>query len=137
MAIGAALYRVTGWKPGPGPIIGHPWSANDVAMVVGWVAILPHAAMTFEHDILVPPVSHLSAGGDFLVASASALAELVVAALLARVVGTAMRNSLQRAIRHWRARRAADGAGRPLKLWFARTTRVSPASTAETYSWQV
>jgi hypothetical protein len=137
MATLLGLGWIREWKTGSGPITERPWSANDVAMVMGWVAILPHAAMSFEHDILTPPVSHLSAGGTFLVAAAAVLAELVMAALLARVLGTAMRMALRRAICHWRARRAGGDGGRPVWILFSRTTRVSSAPAVETYSWQV
>jgi len=136
MATSFPLSRMTGWKAGPRPIIGHPWSANDVIMVIGWVAILPHAAASFEHDILVPPVGHLSAGGNFLVASTAVLAELVIAALLARALGAAMRKALQHAIRCWRAQRAGDGNGRRVRFPFSRARRVFSAPALRPYSLQ-
>lgn len=135
MAISLALGRFTGRTAGTGTIIGRPWSANDVAMVLGWVAILPHAAARFEHDILVPPVSHLSAGGNFLVASAAALAELVVAALLARVLGTGMRKAVRHAVCLWQARRTCSRDRYPAVMLFQRATRVSSEPAMKPYSW--
>jgi len=131
------LCRVPKWQSRPGPIVGHPWSANDIAMVIGWVAILPHAATSFEHDILVPPVSHLSAGGNFLVAAAAVLAELAIAALLARMLGSVVRKALRRAVCFWRARRSSHHDRRPARIRFRRRTRMSSAPGVETYSWRV
>jgi hypothetical protein len=132
MAILLALSRVTGWRAGSEPIIGRPWSANDVAMVIGWVAILPHAAASFEHDILAPPVSHLSAEGNFLVASAAALAELLVAALLARVLGAATREALQRLLCLCRTRWSGHFDSYRARMPFRRARVVSLTSAVKT-----
>jgi hypothetical protein len=137
MAIAVTLGRIKARMGTAGPIIGRPWSANDVAMVLGWVAILPLAAARFEHDILVPPVNHLSAGGNFIVASAASLTELTVAALLARVVGTALRHALRRMLCLWHARYTGHSDRHLLRLLFRRTTSVTSASTVKKFSWQV
>ncbi|HUB11824.1 MAG TPA: hypothetical protein VMB34_07695 [Acetobacteraceae bacterium] len=94
-----------------GPIMGHPWSADDVMMVIGWIVILPHAATRFEHEILVPPVASLTGGGAFLIAAAATLMELTFGALLARALGTTARKMLPSIVCLWRTRRIG-----PLRL---------------------
>lgn len=105
MAISLSNGRVTGWMAKPRPPqrgVGAPWSANDIIMVIGWVMVLPCAAARFQHDILAPPFSGLSEASTFLVASASALAELMVAAVMARVLGTLSRKAAQHLIHRCR-----------------------------------
>jgi hypothetical protein len=118
-------------------IVGRPWSADDVTMMIGWVAILPHAAARFEHEILVPPINGLSGGAVFLVASAAALMELSLGALLARMLGVAVRKGLLRLVYLWKTRRTDHCDGYRPKIRFRRTPRVSPASAVRAYSLQV
>jgi hypothetical protein len=85
-------------------------------MVIVWVLIMPHAAARFEHYILVPPVGNFSAGGAFLVASVAVLLELLVAAVLARTLGSAMREVVRCLVHFWRTHRTRHGdALRPEK----------------------
>jgi hypothetical protein len=79
--------------------IAHPWSAEDVTMVIVWVLMMPYAAARFEQDIIAPPLAHLPAATIFFVASAAALLELTVAAVAARMVAATMRQAVQRVIR--------------------------------------
>lgn len=77
-------------------LIGHLWSAEDILMVIAWVLAMPFAAMRFERAIIAPPFAHLSAGGSFVAASAEALLELAVAAVLARAFAATMRRAARR-----------------------------------------
>ncbi|HSZ88459.1 MAG TPA: hypothetical protein VK822_03685 [Acetobacteraceae bacterium] len=81
------------------PVIGHPWSAEDSLMVIGWVLAMPFAAARFEHAILTPPFAHLPAGGSFVVASAEALLQLAVAAKVARSFTAIMRRAARQVVR--------------------------------------
>jgi len=77
-------------------IIGRPWSAEDILMVIVWVMTMPFAAARFESAILMPPFVHLPAHGSFVVASVEALLELAVAAMLARACAALVRRSARR-----------------------------------------
>ena len=80
------------------PVIGHPWSAEDILMVIVWVLTMPFAAARFECAILTPPFAHLPAGGSFVVACAEALLELAIAAMLARSSTAIMRRAARRVV---------------------------------------
>ena len=138
MAISLSRSRITGWMAGlrlpQRSTMGRAWSADDVIMVIVWVVALPHAAARFEHEILAPPVSNLSRGAIFLVASAAALTELLVAALLARVLGLVMRKALQSLVRHWKTQRTGHCASHPARKGFRRTASASLTSAVKTYT---
>jgi hypothetical protein len=140
MAISLSGGRVTGRMAGPGPrrsITGRPWSAGDVTMMIAWVAILPHAAARFEHEILVPPINDLSGGAVFLIASAAALLELSLGALIARMLGAAIRKALLRLVHLWKTQRTDNCDSYRAKIRFRRAAGVAPTSAVRTYSLQV
>jgi hypothetical protein len=88
----------------------YPWSADDVVMLIVWVLMMPYAAARFERDILSPPLAHLATATTFFVASAAALLELTVAALVARMVAATMRQAVRRVIRRFEGHRYAGWA---------------------------
>jgi hypothetical protein len=96
--------------------VARPWSAEDVAMVIAWVLMMPYAAARFERDILSPPLAHLPAATIFFVASAAALLELTVAAMAARMVAATMRQAVRRVIRRCGRHRYARGTSGKTQL---------------------
>jgi hypothetical protein len=104
--------------------VAHPWSAEDVVMVIVWLLTMPYAATRFERDILSPPLAHLPVATSFFVASAAALMELTVAAMAARMVAATMRQALQRVLRRcgrhryarWASGKTQHHAGSPVRF---------------------
>jgi hypothetical protein len=106
-AVAKALARLLSpWAHPPGPRtrwlmhhrppwsdMAHPWSAEDVVMVIVWVRMMPYAAARFERDIIAPPLAHLPAATTFFVASAAALVELTVAATMRQAVRSVIRRA--------------------------------------------
>jgi hypothetical protein len=103
--------------------VAHPWSAEDVVMVIVWVLMMPYAAACFERDILSPPLVHLSAATTFFVASAAALMELTVAAMAARMVAATMRQAVQHVIRRCACHRYARWASGKTQGYAGSTVR--------------
>ena len=131
MAITLSRRRVMRWMGRPErrrSMVRHPWSADDIMMVIVWVLIMPHAAVRFEHDILVPPVGDLSAGGTFLVASAAALMELLVAALVGRAIGATVRETIRYLVRLRQTQRTGHYEGHlprhAVRTYIRRTAEV-------------